>query len=138
MTKKSPPPDEPSGFEAIVRAAKKLHPDPKPDEATAKALAESKENQTLYVGQELKFRAIRNDHAQLDLTHQRWYGCSIAVLLPVWLLAIFVLVLAQAFSFHGIKISDQVLIALIGSTTLNVIGLYAIVAKYLFSRKKPK
>lgn len=34
------------------------------------------------------------------------------------------------------KLSDSVLIALIGGTTVNVIGLFLVVANYLFPRRK--
>jgi hypothetical protein len=52
-----------------------------------------------------------------------------------WIVAVFVLLSLQGFSFYGFKLSDNVLLAAIGSTTANVIGMLLIVLKNLFPSK---
>jgi len=62
------------------------------------------------------------------------------VLACLWIGFVGAIVLAQGFSegtgHHFFRLNDNVLIALLGSTTLNVIGLFYAVAKYLFPERK--
>ena len=87
----------------------------------------------------------RSREAQLDRfvkeTRQREeYAKKAFILSVVWLSLVFVIVLLQGFRlelFVGIisvafKLSDAVLVTLIGSTTANVLGLSVIVYKFIF------
>ncbi|MEM7584590.1 MAG: hypothetical protein AAF560_14465 [Acidobacteriota bacterium] len=70
---------------------------------------------------------------QSDLEHRKTYSKRIFILVAIWMFAIFGLIVADGLAW--INISDGVLISLIGGTTLNVIGLFAIVARYFFPNR---
>jgi hypothetical protein len=67
-------------------------------------------------------------------TQREKYARRIFVLVCVWIILIFVLLLCQGFGdvIRYKPLSDKVLIALITSTTVNVIGTLIIVLKYIF------
>ena len=67
-----------------------------------------------------------------DLEQRKKYADRIFCLICVWLFAIFGIVALQGFSFKGFDVSDKILMVLIGGTTINVLGLFVIVARYLF------
>ncbi len=78
--------------------------------------------------QQLELRTLKE-----DIGHRKTYSQSIFNLVRVWLIAVF-----GAIALDGagwIEISDGVLIALIGGTTINVVGLFAIVARYFFPKR---
>jgi hypothetical protein len=56
-------------------------------------------------------------------------------LVAAWIIAVFLLLILQGFSFLGFKLSDAVLLAAIDSTTVNVIGMLLIVLRNLFPPK---
>lgn len=78
-------------------------------------------------------RSILNSFNQ-DITQRKEYADKIYCMIVVWLLAIFLLLLLVGYG--NCRLSDQVLITLIGGTTINVLGIFAIVANYIF--RKPK
>ncbi len=49
-----------------------------------------------------------------------------------WLVAVVSSIALSGFSFHGFRLSDGVIIAFITSTTVNVVGLFVIVAKWMY------
>lgn len=69
---------------------------------------------------------------------RRRYGRWILSITYCWILAVLAVVFLQGFQglqyYLGPKfyLSDSILITLLGTTTANVIGLFIIVAKYLF------
>jgi hypothetical protein len=72
-----------------------------------------------------------------DITARRNYARRIFYLIVWWLIAVFILLLLQGFLspnkiFH---LSDAVLLALIGGTTANVLGIFMVVVWYLFPKK---
>ena len=64
----------------------------------------------------------------------------IFALIVVWLVVVLVIVLFEGFHTticaHNFQLSDNVLLALIGSTTANVLGVFIIVVHYLFPDAK--
>ncbi len=64
----------------------------------------------------------------------------IFVLIVVWLVVVLVILLFEGFHAtvraHNFQLSDNVLLALIGSTTANVLGVFIIVVHYLFPETK--
>jgi hypothetical protein len=68
------------------------------------------------------------------------YALKLFVLLCGWVTAILILLICQgAGSFFGTRsfhLDDKVLIAAIGSTTVNVIGLFYVVVRYIFPEPK--
>lgn len=65
---------------------------------------------------------------------RRMYGKVILCLTFLWIIAVLVVVFMQGYSAHGFALSDSVLMLLLGTTTANVIGLFIIVANYLFPK----
>ena len=72
-----------------------------------------------------------------DIDQRRIYADKIYDLIVWWLIAIFALLILAGFGkCIGFNISDKVLITLIGGTTINVLGIFVIVANYIF--RKPQ
>ncbi len=69
-----------------------------------------------------------------NIDERKKYAKLIYKLIRNWLIGIFLLILSHGIcSILGyILFSDKVLIAIIGGTTINVLGLFAIVVRYLF------
>ena len=65
---------------------------------------------------------------------RRWYGNVILCLTFLWITAVLVVVFMQGYSTNGFTLPDSVLMLLLGTTTANVIGLFIIVANYLFPK----
>ena len=55
-----------------------------------------------------------------------------SVLLCVWLSFLAICLLMAGLGCWGFKLSDNVLIAFIASTLINVLGLFVVVAKWMF------
>ncbi len=74
---------------------------------------------------------------QQDIDARKKYANKIFILISVWLGCMLVVVLLAGFGgkCEWFKMADSVLIALITTTTGSVIGLFAIVANYLFKNK---
>ncbi len=70
-----------------------------------------------------------------DIEHRKLYSGRIFMFVSVWVLLVMFAVFAQGWSFGQFQLSDKVLMTLIGGTTVNVLGLFAIVANYLFPKK---
>ena len=64
------------------------------------------------------------------------YALYTFTLVAVWLACVGGCVLLSGFSLWGFKLSDSVLIAFITSTTINVVGLFVLVAKWMFPSGK--
>lgn len=73
-----------------------------------------------------------------DRRERKRYADRIFYLIMVWLIAIFVFLILQGFAQDAgyAPLSDAVLITLLGTTTATVLGLFALVTKYLFSEKR--
>jgi hypothetical protein len=72
-----------------------------------------------------------------DIKARKRYARNIFTLIVCWLIAIFIILILQGFSALSFKLSDGVLIALIGGTTANVLGLFIFVVQYLFPKRNP-
>ena len=70
-----------------------------------------------------------------DRRERKEYARKIFVLICGWLIGIAVILLCSGFGVFGFAFSDGVLIALISGTTVNVLGLFIIVANYLFPKR---
>ena len=85
-----------------------------------------------------KLRAELDSFRQ-DVRERKTFAPKLYALTCCWLCSVVVIILMQAFSEgnsrHFFRLSDSVLIALLGTTTVNVIGLFYAVAKYLFPEK---
>lgn len=56
----------------------------------------------------------------------------------IYMLGVFIILFISGTKTTNFYLSDNVLITLLGTTTANVIGMFAIVVTYLFSRNKNK
>ena len=65
---------------------------------------------------------------------RRRYGNVILFLTFLWIIAVLAVVFMQGYSVKGFALPDSVLMLLLGTTTANVIGLFIIVANYLFPK----
>jgi F0F1-type ATP synthase assembly protein I len=83
-----------------------------------------------------------------DIAERKLYADKSFCLVRNWIYGVFVILLFQGFlseqmalttpwlSFvFSFKLSDSVLLAVVGATTASVIGLYVYVAKYLFPKR---
>jgi hypothetical protein len=82
-------------------------------------------------------RRVRLRGIAQDINERRRYAGRIFWIIVFWLAGIFVLLLIQgALSpWRLFSLDDAVLIAAIGGTTVNVIGIFIVVARYLFPRR---
>jgi hypothetical protein len=71
-----------------------------------------------------------------DIGLRKQFAWYIFYLIVAWLAAAFLVLAFQGFAIsicgHFFKLSDSVLLALIGGTTVNVLGIFVIVVRYLF------
>ena len=81
-----------------------------------------------------RLRAEIDDLVQ-DRRQRKDYGARLFRLIVGWLIAVGVIVLLHGFACVPFKLSGVELTALIGSTTVSVLGLFAIVANYLFPKR---
>lgn len=100
-----------------------------------------------------KLRAQLHNYTQA-IGQRRAFAPLLFALTCGWLIAVVFILLVQGFSqgggffFHSalfnvtlsfqFKLSDPVLLALMGTTTVNVLGLFYLVAKYLFRDSTPE
>lgn len=75
-----------------------------------------------------------------DIDERKKYAKRFFILACFWLVAITVLLVLQGFGsfWFGLmpfKLADTVLLAVIGSTTVNVLGILYVVANYLFPKR---
>lgn len=81
-----------------------------------------------------RLRAEVDDLVQ-DREQRKTYGNRLFRLVVVWLIVIGLVILLHGFTVVPFKLSVAVLTTLIGSTTASVLGLFAIVANYLFPKR---
>jgi hypothetical protein len=71
-----------------------------------------------------------------DIRERKKYALWFVVLACAWVSIIAILLFFQGFgSLVGFRISDSVLLAAIGSTTMNIVGVLYVVAYYLFPKR---
>lgn len=70
-----------------------------------------------------------------DIENRGKYTSRLYWLMVGWMGAVYAVIVLSGLTAWGFKLSDAVLIALITGTTANVIGLFVIVARYLFSKR---
>jgi hypothetical protein len=72
-----------------------------------------------------------------DIAERKKYAGRIFYLISLWLIGIFLILILQGFgsNSHWFALSEAVVIAAIGGTTINVIGIFIVVAKYLFPKR---
>ncbi len=71
-----------------------------------------------------------------DIGERKIYARRIFILICAWLGAVFLVLVGQGIGYH-FSLSQTIILALIGSTTVDVLGLFYIVAHYLFPTRPP-
>jgi len=111
-------------------------------------LAKAERREYSQQAQEEKLRSFRLANEQLDLENQqlkqdndnrKLYAKRLYSLLCFWLGGLFLVLFLQGFSRERwFSLTENVLLAVIGGTTLNVLGLFTIVVRYLFPSREKK
>lgn len=71
-----------------------------------------------------------------DRIERKIYAKKIYNLMCAWMIGLAFIIFLNGWSYDNrFRLSEKVLLALIGSVTIEVIGLFVIVAKYLFPSK---
>ncbi len=70
-----------------------------------------------------------------DIEQRARYARQIFHLICAWLAALLGVIVCQGFGAWGFKLSDSVLMTLIGGSTGSVIGLFLVVVRYLFPNR---
>lgn len=79
--------------------------------------------------QELAFKASQKSRYDSDTKDRIWLSQWATAVVTVWLMMVLMIL---SFNSNCLKLNDSVLIMLLGTTTLNVLGLSYIVLKGLF------
>lgn len=85
-----------------------------------------------FLEEELKKLEIKSK--EQDISMRREYADKTYLFVCIYMCFVFFLIFL-ACSPYTFKMSDNVLMVLLGTTTVNVIGLFAIVMNYLFPKK---
>jgi hypothetical protein len=64
------------------------------------------------------------------------YSHRIFIITSGWLGFVILILLFQGFKLFNFSLSNPVLMALLGTTTVNVLGFFVIVIQYLFNKQK--
>ncbi len=70
-----------------------------------------------------------------DIEQRARYARQIFRLICTWLVALLGVLVFQGFGLSGFKLSDSVLMTLIGGSTGSVLGLFLVVVRYLFPNR---
>ena len=69
-----------------------------------------------------------------DTEERKKYAHRIFVLICIWIGCVFLIVAAQGIGYH-FSLAEGIVLAVIGTTTVNVLGIFYIVAHYLFPNR---
>lgn len=75
------------------------------------------------------------DSFKQDVNQRKLFAPKIFLLIVWWLVGMFALLVLEGFHPLGFSLPESVLIAAISGTTLNVLGIFAIVANYIFRKR---
>lgn len=70
-------------------------------------------------------RSQRKDYASMIFSFMCWY-----------MFAVFFIIIMNGITINHFHVSDDVILALLGTTAIEVIGTFAFVARYLFGNRK--
>lgn len=77
-------------------------------------------------------KRLRNERYQEDTKHRRNLSTWAAVIVSIWLISVLFIL---SFNTDKLRLSDTVIVALLSTTTLNVLGMMVIVLRGLFDEK---
>lgn len=85
---------------------------------------------------ENKLRAEELENRRQDRRERKIYARISFGFLSLYMLLVFSILIFNGLELYGFHFDNSALIALITTTTANVIGIFAFVMKYLFSRQE--
>lgn len=77
---------------------------------------------------------LENEAIGQNIKERKKYAGHIFWLIVGWLVLLFVVLGLQGFKYCEFELSENVLLALITGTTVNILGIFVIVVNYLFRR----
>lgn len=86
-----------------------------------------------FVDTEKKKEEIRS--LKQDTDERKCYAHRFFCLCCAWLMVICVVLLSQGFNWHYFYLEQKIMLAAIGATTVNVLGILYVVANYLFPKR---
>ena len=106
------------------------------DEEFVQDLEQDKKSE--YIIQLLSKRIERKDEEikdiQQDRSQRKEFADKLFDLMCWYLVGVYLLILMNGISTMNFHISDDIILALLGTTAVEIIGTFAIVARYLFSK----
>lgn len=99
--------------------------------ADINALKSQTELEALIIENSIKAEELRSK--EQDRKERKIYARLSLVFLTLYMVAVFFILFFSGFKTHGFELEQSVLIALITTTTANVIGIFAFVMMYLFN-----
>ncbi len=81
-------------------------------------------------------RKVENESESQNKEQRKDFADRIYSFASIYMFGVFLILLLSGTETTNFKLSDNVLITLLGTTTANVIGILIIVVTYLFSRKR--
>jgi hypothetical protein len=87
---------------------------------------------------EIDHHKAQVENFRQDMGQRKKYAKYIFVLTCVWVLGVYALMLLQGFGYfwkYAFHLTDSIVLAAIGSTTANIVGVFLIVTRYFFPKK---
>jgi hypothetical protein len=85
----------------------------------------SKDTDIDSAGLNMQLRYLRNERFRSDTLDRKWLAVWATTVVTLWLIAVILILINK----HKFDLSDTVLVTLLGTTTLNILGLSYIVLK---------
>ena len=105
------------------------------DESDINALKSQTELEALVIENKLKSEELEGKVQ--DRKERKTYARLSLGFMTLYMVAVFIVLFFSGFKTKGFALDNSVLIALITTTTANVIGIFAFVMMYLFNTGKP-
>ena len=116
----------------VAKEEKKL--DSLDEESTERVNSRSQKEAEFLFGEAAKNEMLKN--ILQDRQERLKYAERLFSLVSGWLAGVGLIILFEGFHYNYFNLSDSVLLALLGTTTVNVLGLFYVVTRYLFPSKK--
>jgi hypothetical protein len=126
------PPESPAPNLQTIRAPEKVPAEADP-ETTEQLDHATQSHQLDRSGMRSELRSYNQDTDERKLFARRIFYLTCG-----WLTIVMLVVLADGFGTAGLipfRLSDPVVLGLIGSTTLNIVGVFYVVVNYLFQKR---
>lgn len=87
---------------------------------------------------ELGIRKEELEGKRQDRLQRKAYADNIFTFLCIYMIIVFVILFKHGCLFNSFELSDSVIVALITTTTANIIGIFVFVVRYLFNTPNGK